>query len=258
MKIMIFDGSIEELLVAVFKVYTEKLNPILYRKEDFIMNLIDEPLEIRYDEEAFNRVRNAMQEKFLEESLDTITYALKNNSGKSPTLVLQYIVSCFTNPKEGLNYQNSLSLAVIKMARQVELESHRFKGFVRFSVIDGIYVSKINPDHDILEFLAPHFTSRFQEQKFIIYDEKRNKALISQNGQALFKNDLHLDSKLLLRDSFAVYWKEYYENIAIKERRNPKAQKRSMPIRYWDNLIETKPSESEAIVNSVSNPTVID
>lgn len=258
MKVMIFDGSIEELLVAVFKVYTEKFNPVLYRKEDFIMNLIDEPTEILYEEEAFNRVRNAMKEKFLEESLDTITYALKNNSSKSPTLVLKYIISCFTNPKEGLNYQNSLVLAVIKMARQVELESHRFTGFVRFSVIEGIYVSKINPDHDILEFLAPHFTSRFQEQKFIIYDEKRNKALISQNGQALFKNDLHLDSKFLLRDSFSVYWKEYYDNIAIKERRNPKAQKRSMPSRYWDNLIETKRSESEAIIDSLSNPMIID
>lgn len=258
MKIMLFDGSIEELLVAVFKVYTEKTNPILYRKEDFIMNLLDEPMEVLYDEEAFSRVRNAMQEKFLEESLDTITYALKNNDHKSPTLVLKYIITCFTNPKEGINYQNSLVLTVIKLARQVELESHRFTGFVRFSVIDGIYVSKINPDHDILEFLAPHFTSRFQDQKFIIYDEKRNKALISQNGQALFKNDLTLDPKFLHRDSFSVYWKEYYDNIAIKERRNPKAQKRSMPVRYWDNLIETKNSEPEAINTTIWNPLITD
>jgi len=256
MKIMIFDGSMEELLVAVFKVYIEKIDPILYRKEDFIMNLIDEPIEILYDEDAFIRVRSAIQDKFLEESLDTITFALKNCSEKSPTLVLKYIISCFKNPKEGINYQNSLVLEVIKMARQVELESHRFTGFVRFSVIDGIYVSKINPDHDILEFLAPHFTSRFQNQKFIIYDEKRGKALISQNGQALFKNDIKLDSKFLLRDSFAVYWKEYYDNIAIKERRNPKAQKRSMPTRYWDNLIETKNDEPVAIKNAIWNPLV--
>ncbi|MGB4590487.1 MAG: TIGR03915 family putative DNA repair protein [Clostridiaceae bacterium] len=256
MKMMLFDGSMEELLIAVYKVYVEKADPILYRKEDFIMNLIDEPIEILYDEDAFNRVRKAIQDKFLEESLDTITYALKNNSTKSPTLVLKYIISCFTNPKEGINYQNNIVLEVIKMSRQVELESHRFMGFVRFSEIDGIYVSKINPDHDILEFLAPHFTSRFQDQKFIIYDEKRRKALISQNGEALFRNDIELDSKFLLRDSFAVYWKEYYDNIAIKERRNPKAQKRSMPIRYWDNLIETKNDEPTAIKNSIWNPLI--
>ena len=258
MKIMIFDGSMEELLVAVFKVYTEKSDPILYHREDFIMNLIDEPMDILYDEEAFIRVRKAVQGKFLEESLDTITFALKNNSSKSPTLVLKYMMACFTNPKEGINYQNSLVLEVIKMARQVELESHRFKGFVRFSLIDGIYVSKINPDHDILEFLIPHFTSRFQDQKFIIYDEKRRKAIISQNGQALIKTDIEIDSKFLLRDSFAVYWKEYYENIAIKERRNPKAQKRSMPTRYWENLIETKNIEPETITNSLWNPVIPD
>ena len=35
-------------------------------------------------------------------------------------------------------------------------------------------------------------------------------------------------------------WKEYFNNMAIESRKNPKAQKRSMPVRYWKHLTEIK------------------
>ena len=33
-------------------------------------------------------------------------------------------------------------------------------------------------------------------------------------------------------------WKSYFENIAIKERTNPRCQKNFMPVRYWKHLTE--------------------
>lgn len=244
----------EELLVAVYKVYLDKMDPVLYRKDDYVMNLIEEPYEIIFCDEQFQRVRKSMTDKFLAESLDTISYALKHQSHQSPTLVLRYIIACFKKPKEGINYQDSLILKVIKMARQVQLESHRFTGFVRFSVVDGLYVSKISPDHDVLEFIAPHFTDRYRDQRFIIYDEIRHRALFSQNGQSLFRNGIVLDEKLLQKDSFTSYWKQYFEHISIRERKNPSAQKRSMPLRYWNNLIETQNGEASRNDKGLWNP----
>lgn len=254
MKVMIFDGSMEELLIAVYKVYLDKMDPILYRKEDYVMNLIEEPYEIAFCDEQFQRVRKSMTDKFLSESLNTISYALKHQSRESPTLVLRYIIACFKNPKEGINYQDSLILKVIKMARQVQLESHRFTGFVRFSVVDGLYVSKISPDHDVLEFIAPHFTDRYRDQRFIIYDEKRHRALFSQDGQSLFRNGIDLDEKLLQKDAFTSYWMQYYKHISIQERKNPSAQKRSMPLRYWNNLVETQEGEASRNDKGLWNP----
>ena len=33
-------------------------------------------------------------------------------------------------------------------------------------------------------------------------------------------------------------WKNYFDNIAIRERTNPRCQRNFMPVRYWKHLTE--------------------
>ncbi len=238
MEVMLFDGSMEDLLTAVYHVYVDKREPILYRASQYERNLIDEPKNVVYNEEAFQRVRTSMRQKFSEETLTLISYALNHSDLHSPNLVLRYIMACFRNPGKAHDYQDELVMKVTKLSRQVSLESHRFTGFVRFSLVGSIYVAKIDPDHDILSFIAPHFAERFHEMSFIIYDEKRNEAIVSQNGFWALKRGLHLDESLLKSDSSIEKWQQYFNHISIESRANPKAQKRSMPSRYWKNLPE--------------------
>lgn len=240
MKVMLFDGSMEEFLCAVYRIYYDKMPPILYRNEDYVQNLIDEPAPILFNAEQFQKVRKSLREKMDEETLDNIAYALNHRSPDAPSTVLRYIVTCFAGRKNRDDFQKKEILDTVKMARQVGLESHRFLGFVRFSVFEDIYVSRIAPDHDILEFIADHFTERYSTQDFIIYDEKRKKAIIQHQGEYLIRKDMVLDAGQLREDDFTDYWKAYHEHISIKERVNPKAQKRSMPVRYWENLVETE------------------
>lgn len=240
MQVMLFDGSLEEFLTAVAKVYLEKMPPVIYRTADFQPNLIDEPVRISYDESLFLRVQRAMEEKFLEEALHDIHYGLCHSAPDSPSLILSYILSCFKNPRQAQNFQDPLIMAVTKRARQVSLETHRFVGFVRFSEKNGVYFSKIEPDHDILAFLAPHFAERFSTQRFMILDEKRKKVLLSQNGDIVLVEKSDLDPSLFEPDEYIQSWRTYFHSIAIAERVNPKAQKRSMPQRYWKNLPETE------------------
>ena len=35
-------------------------------------------------------------------------------------------------------------------------------------------------------------------------------------------------------------WKQYFDNMAIRERINPSCQKNMMPVRYWKHLTEMK------------------
>lgn len=239
MQVMLFDGSMEELLTAVYHVYVDKTEPILYRASQYERNLIDEPKKVIYNEEAFLRVRTSMRKKFSEETLTLISYALNHSDMHSPNLVLRYIMACFGNPKKAHDYQDELVMKVTKLSRQVSLESHRFTGFVRFSLVGSIYVAKIDPDHDILTFIAPHFAERFHEMSFIIYDEARHEAILSQNGNWSLKKDIHLDEAMLKSDSSIEKWQQYFTHISIDSRANPKGQKRSMPTRYWKNLPET-------------------
>lgn len=240
MKVMLFDGSMEELLMAVYHVYVDKAEPILYREKDYERNLIDEPYSLSFDEEAFDRVKSSMTVKFAEETLSIISYALNHSDPTAPGLVLKYIISCFSNPRNAHNYQDDLIMKVTKLSRQVSLESHRFTGFIRFSLVGSVYMAKIDPDHDILSFVAPHFAERYKDMNYIIYDEKRHEAVVSQNGQWSVKKNIQLDEKLLKEDPTIEKWQQYFTHISISSRLNPKAQKRSMPVRYWKNLPETK------------------
>ena len=40
------------------------------------------------------------------------------------------------------------------------------------------------------------------------------------------------------KDEYVDLWKCYFESTTIKERKNPKLQKRMMPLRYWKHLSE--------------------
>lgn len=242
MNVMLFDGSMEELLMAVYHVYVDKEDPILYREKDYERNLIDEPSSLSYDEEAFDRVKSSMTAKFSQETLAIISYALNHKDPSAPTLVLKYIISCFKNPRNAHNYQDELIMKVTKLSRQVSLESHRFTGYIRFSLVGSVYMAKIDPDHDILSFIAPHFAERYGDMSFIIYDEQRHEAVVSQNGQWSVKKNISLDEKLLKEDPAIEKWQHYFTHISITSRLNPKAQKRSMPVRYWKNLPETTKS----------------
>jgi len=39
-------------------------------------------------------------------------------------------------------------------------------------------------------------------------------------------------------EGFRRLWQLYFDTIAIRERTNPACQKRMMPVRYWNNLVE--------------------
>ena len=254
MKVMLFDGSMEELLCAVYRIYYDKVPPVLFRKEEYVPNLIDEPEDIHYNEEHFQKVRKSLREKMDQETMDNIAHALNHRSPDAPSTVLRYIITCFAAKKNRDDFQRKEILDTVKMARQVGLESHRFLGFVRFSVIRDVYVSKIAPDHDILEFIADHFVQRYSTQDFIIYDEIRAKAIISHQGEFIIRKDMILDESLMREDAFTDYWKAYHEHTAIRERENPKAQKRSMPVRYWKNMVEAGKADEPSHKNGRKGP----
>lgn len=240
MEVLLYDGSMEGFLTAVYHVYVDRCAPLLYRKAQYAVNLIDSPREVVPLAPEAARVRRAMQEKFPAEALKTIHYARNHEHRDAPRLLMQYVIRSFKDPRQSLNYQDPLVMRVVKLARQVMLESHRFQGFVRFSKVQGIYVAKIEPDHDILEFLPEHFLDRYPGQRFLIYDARRRKALLGREGSSLIHEDFDFDEKLLKEDVFTDYWQTYFQHITIDSRKNPKAQKRSMPSRYWKNLPETQ------------------
>jgi len=130
---------------------------------------------------------------------------------------------------------------VVQTSRRVIREIHRLIGLIRFSRrSDGTWSAPIEPDHNVIAALIPHFIRRFNGESFAVVDVKRHLAIRSTSGATeLFSGR---ESLTLLPDAAdhdeARLWKRYFQAVDNPARRNPALQRRLMPVRYWKYLPE--------------------
>ena len=195
------------------------------------------------DLEKYKKVKTAIVTKIDPLALSKIYSLYLSNYKNKGIICYKYLKTAF---KIGSDIHKHLYLDVVReidlIERRVSLEAHRFTGFVRFSLINNKFLySPIEPDNNILELISPHFQRRFSNEYWIIHDIKRNIASVYNkvSWEITEMNDDIYNSLKNYNDEFEDLWKNYFVSITIKERANPKLQKRMMPKRYWKNLTET-------------------
>jgi probable DNA metabolism protein len=203
------------------------------------------------DEQKASIVYDAIRSKISKWDLERIYRVFRTNEPEKELKLLRYIRLGFKQgSKIRLLHTHPAVLDVEKAEKRIGNEVHRLLGLIRFeSVIpvinntsSEILYSRIDPDNDVLEFIAPHFADRFKSDPFIIHDEKRNKALISFQKKWHVSDFTETEVAMFMRteseEEYRRLWQQYFDIIAIKERTNPKLQKAFMPVRYWKNLPE--------------------
>ena len=136
---------------------------------------------------------------------------------------------------------NQTVFDIQSIEKKIEVEKERMLQFVRFSVMENdVLYARIEPDNDVVELIAGHFCDRFKNEPFIIHDVKRGKALIAYRKKWYISQFDEEDIPEFSADEhdYRRLWKNYFENIAIRERTNPRCQKNFMPVRYWKHLTE--------------------
>jgi probable DNA metabolism protein len=144
------------------------------------------------------------------------------------------------NPSLAENNSAAISSAVIGSGEIVEQRSY----LQRAGSANSLLVSKIGPKNDVLVLLAPHFADRLSGENWIIYDEKRKKAVLHPSNRSWFL--MTLDSpewedyllKAASQDQYEELWKIFRKSITIKERVNPTCQLNHMPLRYRPYMTE--------------------
>ncbi|MBQ9931936.1 MAG: TIGR03915 family putative DNA repair protein [Firmicutes bacterium] len=246
----IYDGTFEGFLTCVHHHYYNEKAAGIYPADQYQTSLLKPYLSVETDEEKVAVVYAAMESKISEQALERIYRVFLSDFPGKDNIALDYLRLGFKIGGRifGL-HSHPVVFAAERIARKVGYEAHRLTGLLRFSVLaredeegrrQEILFAKIKPDHDILELLAHHFTDRFKEEAFIIYDERRKKALFAFGKKWYIGG---LDPSVLPEAdpderAYRKLWKTYFDGIAIKERINPRCQKNFMPVRYWDNLTE--------------------
>lgn len=194
------------------------------------------------------------------EEIETLIVSHASNDPRAAQLLLRYIDLTLA---AGAPVIDNVSLPDVRMLRlirdRVTNEIHKFLGFVRFRrVTDILYYAPVKPDADIVGFIGPHFADRFPDQSFLIHDVRRRigfwrKREAGPAPAVAGKREFHRWGIVDLRDMppelhealsqdreplVAAMWREYFDSIAIQERRNHRLQARLMPRRYWEQLAE--------------------
>lgn len=241
----LYDGSFEGLLTCVYHhYYTEKASGI-FTKENYQMNMLGNYMTVETEADKAERVYNAMEEKISHYAVRCMYKVFLSSVPGKEMMILRFAVLGFrVGPKVTLMHGDDTVAGLLSVVQKIGTEKEKMCQFVRFSELkSGVMYGQIEPDHDVTELLWHHFTDRFKNQPFIIHDVGRGKALIAYQKEWYISDFDAVDIPDYSSEEkdYQRLWQDYFDNIAIKERTNPRCQRNFVPMRYRKHLIEFLP-----------------
>lgn len=129
-------------------------------------------------------------------------------------------------------------MGVAAMAQQVQRDLHKMKAFVRFSEgPDGRFTAWFEPEHHVVEAVAPFFARRFATLRWAIFTPLRS---VAWDGERLHFGAGAQRAQVAQSDRQEALWLTYYESIFNPARLKLDAMRQHMPRKYWHNLPEAK------------------
>lgn len=251
MLVFFYDKTFEGLLTAVFDAYSRKTFPDKILAEGSIAPLfMEESYIVITQENKSARVWTALEKKMSSTACNMLMHAWLSEVEGIEDLLFRYIRKMLDSKVSiEMNFGDKDVLEVQQIARRVSHERHYLHMFVRFQkAADDIFFAPVHPVHNALPLAISHFTDRFSDQKWVIYDVKRHYGYyydLKETIEITLDNDDHLlsgklDESLMAQDEklFQDLWKGYFKAMTIKERINPKLHRRNMPRRFWKYLTE--------------------
>ena len=240
---LVYENTFEGFLTAIYYAFYSKEDIYsIVTKDEVSFNLLATIKEIQSEEDKYKKVKTSIVSKIDPLSLSKIYKVFLSNEKDKGLLCYNYLKKAF---KLGTKIHEHIYLDEVRkidlICRRVSLESHRFTGFIRFkSIQDKFLYAVAEPDNNILELISPHFQRRFPNEYWIIHDKKRNIASVYNkiSWEIIEMNSSLIDIIENYKDNFEDLWRGYFKATTIVERTNLKLQKRQMPKRYWNNLVE--------------------
>lgn len=254
MYIFIYDKTFEGLLTALFEAYVRRTFPDLLQAEDDPLPLFyDEAFTVYTDSAKADRVWKGLQKRISAFSANILTAVWLSELPGSDMLLFRYMRKAFdAHETIELNLGDPDVLDVAKIGKKVSRERLRVMQFLRFQkALDGTYYAALSPLYNVLPLTIPHLKDRFADQKWLIYDLKREYGFfydLQDVTEVRFeRKDEHLLTGLLSEEImdqdeklFQQLWKAYFKSTAIKERLNPRLHRQNMPARFWKYMPEKR------------------
>lgn len=247
-----YDRTFDGMLTVVFDAYARRSFPQVIQGTDEPLPLFyDEVHPVITDEAKADRVWKALEKKLSKDALSCLTVSYLSELPELDLHLFRYICKNIDSP---VSLENNLAdddiLFVTNTFRKVLYERLRMMQFIRFQkAADDTYFGIMEPQYNVLPLAIAHFKDRFADQPFVLYDKRRHYGYYYDQHevtQVTFDESLphfvtgKLDESLMAEDEklFQELWRTYFKAVCIRDRLNPRKQRKDMPVRYWKYLTE--------------------
>ncbi len=247
---LLYDGTWNGLLTAVFEIYERKLSNVLVEaQQEHQPSMFRSALTVYTDKTKAQRVWTGLKKHLPAETafqLYTCFLSEIADIGQTICSYMQLVFERKASP-EG-DYANAAVLRIAQINKMVHREKHRMEAFIRFQLTqDGLFYAGIEPDFNVIPLLLKHFKNRYADQRWLIYDIKRQYGIyydlhtveeIEINLSKKFSVETHAEIFHADETLYQTLWKDYFKHVNITERKNTKLHVQHVPKRYWKHLTE--------------------
>jgi len=239
--ILIYDNTFEGFLSTVFDAYTLKNEPldIVSAACDMQMGFGDVYHHVETTVEKADRLMAGLCKLGI---ADTVVFAFLSYMIGRELAIYRYIALAFKVKDDlKLMHANDIVRKVKDMHSQAEHEKMRWKGYLRFSVMENdVFYAEMTPKNNVLTLIMPHFSRRFNTKPFLIHDliykqvglyDTKEWFIMSSEGISL--PAVHADEQ-----SYRYLWKLFYDTTAMESRMNEKRRREVIPKRYRAQMVE--------------------
>jgi len=259
--IYIYDGTFEGFLSAVFDIYSHKAVPtdIVSESGGIQMSFGAECFQTETAGGKADRLLAGMDGIGGEFSGNVIFAFLSYKPGRE-MMIYRYIVMGFKIRDKIFSKPDDDTVRKVRdMASQTGTEKMKWKGFLRFSVLENnLFYAEMSPKNNVLSLIMPHFTRRVRTKPFLIHDltyrqvgifDTKEWYVCSSEGLTLPK--LHSDEA-----KYRYMWKLFYDTVSVEGRRNIKQRGQMMPERYQRHVTELQEQTFSDEFNRSAPPPV--
>ena len=249
-----YDATIEGLLKVIFSIYDSRSPPQSIQPAGQAQGgLFAQTAPVATDETLATRVWDGLLKSMDKEARARLYHVFLSEDSQRELLIFRYIeLALRLGTDISQHYADDTVRRVQRLAQQMFREKHRMEAFVRFEkTADELFHATIEPDFDVLPLIVAHFTKRYADQRWLIYDKRRGYGLyydLTRTDIVQFETSAApkaTDIAATVLDEreplFQVLWQAYFDHVNIPERRNLKLHRRHMPLRYWKYLSEKQP-----------------
>ena len=250
MTAVIYDGSFEGLLTAIFEVYEYKFPDPGLSAENCVIPLFGQQHTVHTSPEKAERVLKKLRSDLSASICKKIYDVHLSEQEGIADVILRFVQYGLKAGKAACeDFSHEAVIILHQTLKKVHRERHRMEAFIRFQQsADGLFFATVEPDFDVLPLISSHFARRYADQRWLIFDNKRKYGILydlkevhvveqspaDASATALIPAiNLHEEEK-----KFQELWQQYFISVNIKERKNTALHVRHMPKRYWRYLTE--------------------